>query len=601
MASNLLEGKVFVKISELDPTVGFAAEDEFVLVQNGVTLKTTGLDITDSVISIGNLANKPYVDGKIIDLIDGAPGILDTLDELATALNDDANFAGTITTIVNTKLASGDFGLRFWEELAQVNTYHIAEGINLYWTQERFDTALAAKNTFHIAEGSNLYFTEQRVLDVVTPLVPTSIFDLGVPEVGTPENIPGYLYYNGTDLSWRAVDGGGSYPTAPTFSSVTTTQLNVQNVEFTGTGAVTISSGNDLNLSAVGNVSINGNTIGNLAYANNVSFTDILDVNGPTGPQKIAFGKDAGKTNQGESAIAIGFNAGKIEQESFAVAIGLQAGYITQGGEAVAIGESAGFRAQGQQAVAIGMLAGEHDQSSYAVAIGRIAGMDYQGQHAVAIGSGAGKGNQGQYAVAIGNKAGFTSQPSKTIILNATGLDLNGVTAQTDSLYIAPIRDTDATAKGMFYNTTTKEVTTATLAAVATSGSYTDLTNKPNIVEKTTGSWTLAAGANTVSLTVPINGTYSIWVNGNIPNGIVTYTATVVVTNTNVPVIGSSYGWYYADGNALVLTAIPTHIVGTANNISTYTVATTTANVFTFGITNNSGSDQVVNWGYTKL
>ena len=209
MASNLLEGKVFVKISELDPTVGFAAEDEFVLVQNGVTLKTTGLDITDSVISIGNLANKPYVDGAIIALIDGAPGILDTLDELATALNDDANFAGTITTIVNTKLASGDFGLRFWEELAQVNTYHIAEGINLYWTQERFDTALAAKNTFHITEGSNLYFTEQRVLDVVTPLIPNSIFDLGVPEVATPENIPGYLYYNGTDLSWRAVESGG--------------------------------------------------------------------------------------------------------------------------------------------------------------------------------------------------------------------------------------------------------------------------------------------------------------------------------------------------------------------------------------------------------
>jgi hypothetical protein len=139
------------------------------------------------------------------------------------------------------------------------------------------------------------------------------------------------------------------------------------------------------------------------------------------------------------------------------------------------------------------------------------------------------------------------------------------------------------------------------LATVATSGSYNDLTNKPTIVEKTTGSWTLAAGANTVSLTVPINGTYSIWVNGNIPNGIVTYTATVVVTNTNVPVVGNSYGWYYVDGNALVLTAIPNQVVGTANGISTAVVSTTTANVFTFGITNNSGSDQVVNWGYTKL
>ena len=117
----------------------------------------------------------------------------------------------------------------------------------------------------------------------------------------------------------------------------------------------------------------------------------------------------------------------------------------------------------------------------------------------------------------------------------------------------------------------------------------------------TTGSWTLSAGTNTVSITVPINGTYSIWVRGNIPNGIVTYTATVVVTNTNVPVLGSSYGWYYADGNALVFTAIPEQIVGVVNNISNAVVATTTANVFTFGITNNSGTSQVVNWGYITL
>ena len=122
-----------------------------------------------------------------------------------------------------------------------------------------------------------------------------------------------------------------------------------------------------------------------------------------------------------------------------------------------------------------------------------------------------------------------------------------------------------------------------------------------SVATQLTGSWTLAAGTNTVSLTVPGPGTYSIWVNGNIPNGIVTYTATIVVTNTNVPVVGSSYGWYYAAGNALVLTAIPNQIVGTPNTISTAVVATTTANVFTFGITNNSGSSQVVNYGYTKL
>jgi hypothetical protein len=41
---------------------------------------------------------------------------------------------------------------------------------------------------------------------------------------------------------------------------VTVTQLNVQNVEFTGTGAVTITSGNDLNFTAAGNIAFNGET-----------------------------------------------------------------------------------------------------------------------------------------------------------------------------------------------------------------------------------------------------------------------------------------------------------------------------------------------------
>ena len=125
--------------------------------------------------------------------------------------------------------------------------------------------------------------------------------------------------------------------------------------------------------------------------------------------------------------------------------------------------------------------------------------------------------------------------------------------------------------------------------------------NTAYIPTQTTGNWELAPGVNSVDINVPLNGTYSIWVNGNIPNGIITYTATAVVTNNNVPVLGSSYGWYYEAGNALVLTSIPTQFVGTVNTISNAVISTTTANVFTFGITNNSGSSQVVNWGYTKL
>lgn len=118
----------------------------------------------------------------------------------------------------------------------------------------------------------------------------------------------------------------------------------------------------------------------------------------------------------------------------------------------------------------------------------------------------------------------------------------------------------------------------------------------------TTGSWTLSPGANTVSFTVTNGYTYSMWVNGNISNGICVWNATATVTNNNVPVIGSQYAWYYTGGSNLVFTSIPAQIIGTEGAISTSLPSVgTTTNVFTFGITNNSETSQVVNWGYNRL
>ena len=122
-----------------------------------------------------------------------------------------------------------------------------------------------------------------------------------------------------------------------------------------------------------------------------------------------------------------------------------------------------------------------------------------------------------------------------------------------------------------------------------------------NAISPVTGSWTLSAGTNTVSFTVPAGQSYVMWVNGNIPNGIVNWNATVTLSNSNVPVIGVQYGWYYLAGNALVLTSIPSQIVGTAGTISTSAPAVSNSNTFTFGITNNTGTPQIVYYGYTKV
>ena len=124
-----------------------------------------------------------------------------------------------------------------------------------------------------------------------------------------------------------------------------------------------------------------------------------------------------------------------------------------------------------------------------------------------------------------------------------------------------------------------------------------------NVLTKVNGSWVLAPGSNNVSITVAPGGTYSMWVYGNIPNGIAMWNATVTTANTNVPVVGSQYAWYYAAGNALVLSSIPDQIIGSNNTIlsSPQGYNANTSNIFRFGITNNSGSNQTIYWGYTRL
>jgi len=61
--------------------------------------KTITVEVDTSVI-----ADKTYVNTAISNLIDVAPAVLDTLNEIAAAIGDDANFATTITTALATKL-----------------------------------------------------------------------------------------------------------------------------------------------------------------------------------------------------------------------------------------------------------------------------------------------------------------------------------------------------------------------------------------------------------------------------------------------------------------------------------------------------------------
>ena len=77
---------------------------------NNVTINGT-VDFTDTRLTniaeptaADDAATKNYVDTEVSALVDSSPGALNTLNELAAALGDDANFSTTITTSIATKL-----------------------------------------------------------------------------------------------------------------------------------------------------------------------------------------------------------------------------------------------------------------------------------------------------------------------------------------------------------------------------------------------------------------------------------------------------------------------------------------------------------------
>ena len=159
----------------------------------------TGIAITNGSVAVDStIATKTYADNAattaVANVIDTAPEALNTLNELAAALGDDANFATTVTTSIGTKLDSSAvsaFGLTLVDD-ADAATARTTLGLgtaattaaSAYATAAQgatadaalpsadfnttFDTRLGTKSTTNLAEGTSLYFTNARARDAVS-------------------------------------------------------------------------------------------------------------------------------------------------------------------------------------------------------------------------------------------------------------------------------------------------------------------------------------------------------------------------------------------------------------------------------------------------
>lgn len=121
----------------------------------------TSLSNKPTIPSLTGYATESYVDTAVSNLIDSAPGTLDTLNELAAAINDDASFASTVTTALGTKLATADFTSTANTWIGTKTTDNLSVGTtNLYYTSSLFDTDFGNKTTDNLSEGTtNKYYT----------------------------------------------------------------------------------------------------------------------------------------------------------------------------------------------------------------------------------------------------------------------------------------------------------------------------------------------------------------------------------------------------------------------------------------------------------
>lgn len=91
-------------ISDFDTQVRTNRLDQMAAPTASVALNSQKITGLGTPTSSTDAATKGYVDTQVTNLIDAAPGALDTLNELAAALGDDANFSTTVTNSLATKL-----------------------------------------------------------------------------------------------------------------------------------------------------------------------------------------------------------------------------------------------------------------------------------------------------------------------------------------------------------------------------------------------------------------------------------------------------------------------------------------------------------------
>jgi hypothetical protein len=151
---------------------------------NGITKEYDDLNNTITIsVDTSIIANKDYVDNAISGVLDGAPGLLDTLKELAAAIDDDPAFFTSVATNLSNHEADTT-NIHGIADSAELATKAFAAALltgatksNITITGDKNGLTITAENgvadstTSDLVEGTNLYFTDERAQDAANTAI----------------------------------------------------------------------------------------------------------------------------------------------------------------------------------------------------------------------------------------------------------------------------------------------------------------------------------------------------------------------------------------------------------------------------------------------
>ena len=157
-------------------------------------------------------ASQTYVDTAVSNLVDAAPTTLDTLNELAAALGDDANFSTTVTTAIGTKWTQDNTKISNWDTaygwgdhgVAGYATYPTQTGNGgKYLTTDGTITSWATVDALPSQTGnSGKYLTTDGS---------NASWELIVALPDQTGNAGKFLTTDGTNASWTTTIDGGTF------------------------------------------------------------------------------------------------------------------------------------------------------------------------------------------------------------------------------------------------------------------------------------------------------------------------------------------------------------------------------------------------------